>query len=81
MFVISFFYQLLSVCGYARSLFIKFGYVDLDTFIQNFIQKFNLSIVDLSKSFKIEHTRDDYTLESNNDYDMWLHNTDRKLLL
>ena len=31
----------------------KVGYVDLDTVIQKFIQKCNLSIFDLSKLFKI----------------------------
>ena len=54
----------------------KVGYVDLNTGIQRFIQKCNLSIVDVSKLSKIEHTRDDYLLKSNNYYDIWLHNTD-----
>ena len=58
----------------------KVGYVDLGTVIQQFIQKWNLSIVDISRWSKIEQTRDDYLRESNNYYDMWLHNPDLKLL-
>ena len=57
----------------------KVGYVDLDTVIQQFIQKCNFLIVNVSKLSKIEHTRDDYLQESNNDYDMWIHNTDWEL--
>ena len=52
----------------------------MDTFIQQFIQKCNLSIVDVSKLSKIYHTRNDYLRESNNEYDMWLHNHDWKVL-
>ena len=36
------------------------GYVDLDTAIQPFIQKFNLSIVDVSNLSKTEHTCNDH---------------------
>ena len=50
----------------------------MDTVIQNFIQKWNLFYV--SKLSKIEHTRNDYIWESNNDYDMWIHNPDWKVL-
>ena len=36
------------LCPWVCSEFIhKFGYDDLDTFIQRFIQKYNLSIVDV----------------------------------
>ena len=51
----------------------------MDTVIQQFIQKCNISIVDVSRLPKIEHTHDDYLLESNNEYDMWLHNPDWKV--
>ena len=38
------------LCPWGFSEFIhKFGYVDMDTVIQQFIQKFNPSIVDVSK--------------------------------
>ena len=59
----------------------KVVYVDLDIVIEKLIQKFNLSIFDVSKSFKIELPRDDYLQESNNEYDMWLHNAFWKYLL
>ena len=42
------------------------------------MQPFYCSCIKLSK---IEHTHDDYLRESNNDYDMWLHNPDWKVLL
>ena len=54
--------------------------VDLDIVIQQFIQKYNLSIVDVSKLTKIEHTRYEYLQESNDEIDMWLHNPDWKVL-
>ena len=42
------------ICLWGYSEFIhKVRYVDLDTVIQKFIQKFNLYIVDLSKLYKI----------------------------
>ena len=50
------------------------------TVIQRFIQKCNLYIVDVSKLSKIKHMRDDYLRESNIEYDMWLHNSDWKVL-
>ena len=69
------------LCPWVFSEFIhKFGYVDMDTVIQQFIQKCNLSIVDLSKLSKIEHTRNEYLREYNNDYDMWLHDPNWKVL-
>ena len=58
----------------------KVRYVDLGNFIQQCIQKCNLSIVDVSKWYKIEHTRNDYLQEYNNYYGMWLHNPDWKIL-
>ena len=58
----------------------KVGYVDLDTAIQQFIQKRNLSISYVSRLSKIEHTHNDYLLEFNNYYDMCIHNTDWKVL-
>ena len=61
-------------------LIYKVRYVDLDTAIQRFIQECKLSIVDVSKLSKTKHTRNDYLQESNNDYDMWLHNPDWKVL-
>ena len=49
------------LCPWVCSEFIhKFGYVDLDTVIQQFIQKCNLYILDVSKLSKIEHTHNDY---------------------
>ena len=69
------------VCPWVCLEFIfKFGYVDMYTVIQLFIQKCNLYIVDVSKLSKIEHTRNYYLQESNNCYNMWLHNTDWKVL-
>ena len=56
----------------------KVRYVDMGTVIKRLIQKFSLSVVYVSKLSKIEHTRDDYLQEYNNDYDMWLHNPDWK---
>ena len=53
----------------------------MDTIIQKFIQNFKLSIVDVSKWSKIEHTRDDYIQEYNNDYALWLQNPDWKVIL
>ena len=68
------------LCPWGCSEFIhKVGYVDLDTGIQQFIQKCNLCIVDVSKLFKIRHMCDDYLQEYNNEYDMWLQNPDCKL--
>ena len=52
----------------------------MDNVIQQFIQKCNLYIVDVSKSSKIYDTRNDYQREYKNEYDMWLHNTDWKVL-
>ena len=69
------------LCPWVCSEFIhKFGYVDLDNVIKRSIQKYNLSIDDVSKLSKIEHTQDDYLQKSNNDYGTWLHNTDWKVL-
>ena len=58
----------------------KVGYVDLDTFVQQFIQNCNLSIIDVSKLSKSGHTRDDYIQYYTNEYDMWIHNSYRILL-
>ena len=69
------------LCLWGCSEFIhKVGSADLDTVIQRFIKKCNLSIFDVSILSKIKHTHDDYLQESNNDYDMWLHNPDWKVL-
>ena len=54
----------------------KIGHFHLDTIIQWFIKKFNLSIVNVSRLYQTENMRNDYLLESNNDYYMWLHNPD-----
>ena len=58
----------------------KVRYVDQDTVIQLCIQKCNLSIVDVSKLSKIEHTRNEYLQESDNYYDLWLHYPDWKVI-
>ena len=69
----------LYLCGCSEFIH-KVGYVDLDTVIQRFFQKCNLSVVGVSKLYKIEHMRNDYIQESNIEYDMWLHNPDWKVL-
>ena len=70
------------ICPWVCLEFIhKVGYVDLDTVIQRFIKKCNPFIVDVSKLSKIERTRDDYLQESNNYYDIWIKNSDWKVLL
>ena len=52
----------------------------MDTVIQWFLQKCNLFIVGVSKISKIEHIPNDYIREYKNEYDMWLHNSDWKVL-
>ena len=55
------------LCTWVWSEFIyKVGYVDIDTVIQLFIQKWNLFIVYISKLPKIENTCDDCLQESKN---------------
>ena len=69
-----------SVRGYAWSLFIKSDMLIWILLYNGLLKKSNPFIVDVSKLSKIERTRDDYLQESNNDYDMWLHNPDWKVL-
>ena len=52
----------------------KFWHADMYTVIQLSVQKFNISVVDVSTWSKIEHPHDDYLQESNNEYYMCTNN-------
>jgi hypothetical protein len=69
------------LCPWGCSEFIhSTGYLDVDTVLQRFFQKCNLSVISASKLSKVEHARDDYFRESINEYDVWLYNPDWKVL-
>lgn len=68
-------------CPWEYSKFIHHvGYLDIETVLQQFIQKCKLSVIDSDKRLKVEHSRDDFVRESLDDYDMWLYNCNWKIL-
>ena len=70
------------LCPWGCSEFLHcVGFLDIDTIMQRFIEKCDLSIVDAKKKLsKVVHTRDDFIRDSIDDYDMWLCNLNWQIL-
>ena len=69
------------LCPWGCSEFIHHvGYLEIESVLQQFIQKCNISVIDTDKLSKVEHSRDDFVRESLEDYNMWLYNHNWKIL-